>query len=150
MKPYVYVVCFCLLALIGLDSCSKSNDPVAASPVVGRWELNRGLLSSFPTSTTSNINGSAVDLYYISNYGSTIDVYADNTFNENYRQLFVDDVSGNWTFNSNTLTLNYDQGGADTYTYSKNKNIEELAITTPSNYTTASGAVGKIQLIYRK
>ena len=155
MKRYLYAVCFSIVALVGMNSCSKSNDPVAASPVVGRWELNRGLLSGFPTSTTSNVNGAALDLYYFESYGSTIDIYSDNTFNENYKSVTVDDASGTWDFSNNTLNLKYDAGSQDTYTYSKNKNIEELAASTPVSYTlptstTATAVVGKLQLIYRK
>ncbi|MVM40279.1 hypothetical protein GO730_25915 [Spirosoma sp. HMF3257] len=149
MKRYLYALCFFVVTLIGLSACSKSSDPVAVSPAVGRWELNRGILSSFPTSTTSNVNGAAIDLYYFESYASTIDIYSDNTFNENYRSVTVDDASGTWDFTNNTLTLKYDVGGTDTYTYSKTKNIEELATTTPVNYTLGT-AVGKVQVIYRK
>ena len=148
MKRYVYVLAF-IVSFMSLVACSK-NDPAPASPVVGRWELNRGLLSGFPTSTTANINGESIDLYYIASYGSIIDIFSDNTFNENSRQLFVDDAGGTWDFTSNTVTLKYDAGGQDAYTYSKNKNIEELTSTTPQNFTAASGAIGKIQFIYRK
>lgn len=153
MKPYVYAVFFSLIALIGLDSCSKSNDPVAASPVVGRWELNRGLASGFPASFSS-INGVPVDLYYLNSESSTLDVYSDNTFNENYRSAAVTDASGTWDFSNNTLNLKYDAGGQDAYTYSKNKNIEELTQVTPSSYnipiSSTATASGKIQWIYRK
>lgn len=149
MKRYVYSLCFFVAAIIGLNACSKSSDPAPTSPVVGRWDLNRGLLSSFPTSTTSNVNGAGIDLYYFESYASRIDIYSDNTFNENARQLSVDDATGTWDFTNNTLTLKYDVGGQDTYTYAKNKNIEELTSTTPVSYTLGS-AVGKIQPIYRK
>ncbi|GAB4030854.1 hypothetical protein [Spirosoma gilvum] len=150
MKRYVYhvYVLFLVVSFAGLVSCSKS-DPAPASPVVGRWELNRGLLSGFPTSATSNINGAGVDLYYLESYASTIDIYSDNTFNENYRQLQVVDASGTWDFSNNTLTLKYDAGGQDTYTYAKNKNIEELTISAPTPYTIGT-SVGKIQIVYRK
>ena len=148
MKRYVYVLAF-VVSFMSLVACSK-NDPAPASPVVGRWELNRGLLSGFPTSTTSNVNGAAVDLYLFESYASKIDVFSDNTFNENYStNLLVNDAGGTWGFTNNTLTLTYDVGGQDVYTYSKNKNIEELTITTPQNYTLGS-TVGKIQVIYRK
>ncbi|MBN8822966.1 MULTISPECIES: hypothetical protein [unclassified Spirosoma] len=150
MKRYVYhlyVVCL-VVSFVGLVSCSKS-DPAPASPVVGRWTLNKGVLSGFPTSATSNVNGAGIDLYYFESYGSTIDIFSDNTFNENYRSAVVDDATGTWDFSSNTLTLKYDAGGQDTYTYAKNKNIEELTITTPAPYTLGT-AVGKVQLVYRK
>jgi len=157
MKPYVYAVCFSILALIGLDSCSKSNDPVAVSPVVGRWELNRGLLSGFPASY-STVNGQSLDLYYFQSFGSTIDIYSDNTFNENYRQVGVTDAAGTWAFTNNQLSLTYDIGGTDTYAYTKNKNIEELMITAPSPYTltlpnSSTSTVdvpGRVQFVYRK
>ncbi|WP_080059405.1 hypothetical protein [Spirosoma aerolatum] len=150
MKRYVYhlYVLLLVVSFAGLVSCSKS-DPAPASPVVGRWELNRGVLSGFPTSATSNVNGAAIDLYYFESYGSTIDIFSDNTFNENYRSAVVDDATGTWALDNNTLTLTYDAGGQDTYTYSKTKNIEELTATAPVNYTLGT-AVGKVQVIYRK
>ncbi|GAB3740979.1 hypothetical protein GCM10028816_48900 [Spirosoma lituiforme] len=126
---------------------------MAASPVVGRWQLNRGVASSFPASLSS-INGVPLDLYYVNSEGSTIDVYSDNTFNENFRSGAVTDASGTWDFSNNTLNLKYDVGQSDVYTYSKNKNIEELTQVTPSNYSISISNTekvsGKMQLIYRK
>lgn len=152
MKRYLYPLCFFVVALIGLSACSKSNDPVAASPVVGRWELNRGIVSGFPASFS--INGAPLDLYYLQSEGSTLDVYSDNTFNENYRSAVVSDGAGTWDFTNNTLSLKYDSGTTDAYTYSKNKNIEELTLVAPFNLslpTSTTGTVqGKVQWIYRK
>ena len=152
MKRYVYVLCL-FVSLSGLISCSKNNDTTPASPVVGRWELNRGLASSFPASL-SGINGKAVDLYYLDNEGSTLDVFSDNTFNENYRNALVSDGAGTWDFTNNTLTLKYDAGQQDGYTYSKTKNIEELTLVKPISYSipisATASASGSIQWIYRK
>ncbi|GAB3941960.1 hypothetical protein GCM10028805_05950 [Spirosoma harenae] len=151
MKRYVYALCLAL-SFVGLISCSKNSDPAPSSPVVGRWELNRGILSAFPTS--ASVNGAAIDLYGIEGYGSTIDIYSDNTFNENYRSTVVADAGGTWDFSNNTLTLKYDGGSQDTYTYAKTKNIEELTATTLVNYTipvsASATSTGKIQVIYRK
>ncbi|GAB3034194.1 hypothetical protein [Spirosoma pulveris] len=151
MKHYVYVFCL-VVSFVGLTSCNKNSDPAPPPAVVGRWELNRGLLSGFPA--TANINGAALDLYYFESFGSTIDVYSDNTFNENYKSVTVDDAGGTWDFTNNTLTLKYDAGSQETYTYSKTKNIEELAASVPVSYTlpvsSTATAVGKVQLIYRK
>jgi hypothetical protein len=147
----MYVICL-VAAGFALNACSKNNDATPASPVVGRWELNRGLLSSYPTS--ASLNGSSLDLYYVESVGSTIDVFSDNTFNENYRNIFVDDGSGTWTFSNNTLTLKYDAGDQQTYTYAKNKNIEELSATQLIPYSvpvsSTASVSGQIQLVYRK
>ncbi|QIP12066.1 hypothetical protein G8759_05190 [Spirosoma aureum] len=151
MKRYVYLFCL-VISLAGLISCSKSSDPTPPPAAVGRWELNRGIASSFPASLS--INGAAIDLYYLNSEGSTLDVYADNTFNENYRQVGVSDGEGTWDFTNNTLTLKYNSGGQDAYTYAKTKNIEELTQVTPLTYTlptsSTSTASGKIQWVYRK
>ncbi|WP_077919437.1 lipocalin family protein [Spirosoma sp. 209] len=150
MKRSLYV--FCLLGLITLLNACKNDDPAPVSPIVGRWELSRGLLSGFPAS--SNINGAAIDLYYFESLGSTIDIYADNTFNTNYKNVTVDDAPGTWEFSNNSLTLKYDTGDQDVYTYSKNKNIEELTLTTPVSYTlpvsSTATVQGQITTIYRK
>lgn len=151
MKRYLYSLCF-LVALAGLNACSKSSDPAPTSPVIGRWELNRGVASSFPASLS--INGAAIDLYYLNSEGSTLDVFSDNTFNENYRNAGVSDAEGTWDFTNNTLNLKYNSGVQDAYNYTKNKNIEELAQVTPITYTlpvsSTATASGKIQWIYRK
>lgn len=151
MKHYLYVLCL-LVAIGGMSSCKKTEDPVAVSPVVGRWELNRGIASTFPASLS--INGAAIDLYYLGSEGATLDVYADNTFNENYRNVSVSDGDGTWDFTNNTLTLKYISGANDAYTYSKTKNIEELKQVTPLTYnipvSATAVAPGKIQWIYRK
>lgn len=150
MKRYVYVLCL-VISFAGLVSCSK-NDPAPPPAAVGRWELNRGLATGFPASLS--INGAALDLYYLNSEGSTLDIFSDNTFNENYRNGAVSDGTGTWEFNNNTLTLKYDSGVSDSYTYSKNKNIEELAQVTPIPYTfpvsSTSSVTGNIQWIYRK
>lgn len=151
MKRYVYVLCL-FVAFVGLVSCSK-NDATPASPVVGRWELNRGLASGFPASLSA-INGQAIDLYYLNSEGATLDVFSDNTFNENYRSALVVDGGGTWDFTNNTLTLTFDNGQKDAYTYSNTKNIEELTLVTPLNYTipvsTTATASGSIRWVYRK
>ncbi|GAB3777116.1 hypothetical protein GCM10028818_23770 [Spirosoma horti] len=109
-------------------------------------------MSGFPS--TVNANGKALDLSAVESYRSTIDVYTDNTFNENYKSILVNDAAGTWDFSNNTLNLKYDMGGQDTYTYSKNKNIEELAASAPISYTLTLSdtqtAVGQVQFIYRK
>lgn len=153
MKRYVYSLCFFVAAIIGLNACSKSSDPVAVSPVVGRWELNRGLASGFPSSL-SGINGQGLDLYYLNSEGSTLDIYSDNSFNENYRNAVVTDGTGTWDYTNNTLTLKYDLGSTDAYTYSKTKNIEELTEVKPISYSipisSTATATGGIQWVYRK
>ncbi|MBD2699734.1 lipocalin family protein [Spirosoma sp. BT702] len=151
MKRYVYVLCL-MASLWGLTSCNKTDTVTPVSPIVGRWELSRGLLSGFPAAT--NFNGAAIDLYYFESVGSTIDIYSDNTFNSTFKNVTVDDAAGTWTFDNNNLTLKYDSGDEEKYTYAKNKNIEELALTGPISYTlpvsATATAVGNVQLIYRK
>lgn len=151
MKLYVYV--FALLVVVGgLTSCSKSSNPAPASPVVGRWELNRGIANGFPASLS--INGSAVDLYYLDSEGSTLDIFSDNTFNENYRAALVGDFPGTWDYSSSTLNLKYNDGSQTSYTYSKTGNIEELKAVTPVSYSipisSSATASGTIQWVYRK
>ncbi|GAB4000983.1 hypothetical protein GCM10028807_55770 [Spirosoma daeguense] len=151
MKRYVYVLCL-LVSFWGLTSCNKTTDVAPVSPIVGRWELSRGLLSGFPAAT--NFNGAAIDLYYFESIGSTIDIYSDNTFNTTFKNVTVDDASGTWTYDNNNLTLKYDAGDEEKYTYTKNKNIEELALTPTVSYTlptsSSTTAAGQVQLIYRK
>ncbi|GAB2519590.1 lipocalin-like domain-containing protein [Spirosoma aerophilum] len=154
MKHYVYVLCL-VVALTGLSSCNKSNDPEPVSPVVGRWELNRGLLSGF-VSPYQNLNALGIDLYNydFGSYTSRIDIRSDKSFTDNYKSGgLVNDGTGTWDYTNSQLTLNYDDGTKDTYTYTLTKGVEEIAsaaqnITFPVSST--GTAPGKLQYVYRK
>ncbi|MBC7571517.1 MAG: hypothetical protein H7319_17575 [Spirosoma sp.] len=151
MKRLLYL--FALVAFVAtLNACSKTTEPAPVSPVVGRWILNRGLLSGF--TTAPNLNGRSIDLLYFENYAATIDLFADKTFNSNDKSVTVDDSPGTWDYTDPNLTLKYDSGTQETYTYAKNKNIEELTLTPAVSYTlpvsTTATAVGKLNFVYRK
>ncbi len=153
MKRLLYL--FAIVAFVAtLNACSKTEEPTPVSPVVGRWELNRGLLSGFPAA--SNLNGRSIDLLFFENYAATIDIYSDNTFNSNDKSVTVDDSPGTWVFSDNSLTLTYDTGipAPETYRYAKNKNIEELTLTPAVSYTlpvsTTAAAAGQLSFVYRK
>ncbi|WP_082111480.1 hypothetical protein [Spirosoma radiotolerans] len=154
MKHSVYMTCL-LIALTGLSSCNKSNDPEPVSPVVGRWELNRGLLSGFVAPYTS-LNGAGIDLYNYSfgSYSSRIDIRTDKSFLDNIKSDGgVGDAVGTWDYTNSQLTLSYDDGTKDTYTYTSSKGVEELTSVT-SNITfpvsNTSTAPAKLQYVYRK
>ena len=151
MKRLLYL--FAIVAFAAtLSACSKTSEPEPVSPVVGRWELNRGLLSGFPAS--SNLNGRSIDLLFFDNYAAKIDIYSDNTFNSNDKSVTVDDSPGTWVYSGTSLSLKYDSGTEETYTYAKNKNIEEITLTPAVSYTlpvsTTSVAAGKLSFVYRK
>lgn len=160
MKRYLYSLCF-IVALTGLSACSKNNDPAPAAPVVGRWELNRGLLSGFTAPYTS-INGVGLDLYnngLFDSYSSRIDVLSDKSFVDNIKSGgSVGDGFGTWEYTNSQLTLTYDGGGQYVYTYSSAKGIEELTstalekISLPVSSTASSStlASGNLQVVYRK
>ena len=154
MKRYIYVLCLAVSFSV-LTSCSKSSDPAPASPVVGRWELNRGLLSGFVAPYTS-LNSVGIDLYNydFGSYTSRVDIRSDQSFIDNYKSGGeVKDVYGTWDYTNSQLTLKYDDGTTDTYAYTSTKGVEELAstavaITFPVSST--STAPGKLQYVYRK
>ncbi|WP_461115618.1 hypothetical protein [Spirosoma jeollabukense] len=154
MKRYVYVLCLAV-AFAGLSSCSKNNDPEPVSPVVGRWELNRGLLSGFVAPNTA-LNGAGLDLYNydFGSYSSRIDIRTDKSFLENIKSDGgVGDATGTWDYTNTSLTLSYDNGDKETYTYTSNKGVEELTSTTATiNFPISSTATapGKLQYVYRK
>ncbi|MFD1140738.1 lipocalin family protein [Larkinella insperata] len=147
MKRLLYLISVVVFAA-GLASCNKDDDPTPPPVVVGRWDLNHVRTSGF---TSANLNNLTLDLYYLQFYSSRLDVYSDNTFVRNDRQEFaVGDFSGTWTYTNDKLTLKYDDGSADeVYTYTKNKNIEELS-SELVNFSLDSTNAGKAQLIYRK
>ncbi|WP_338874541.1 lipocalin family protein [Spirosoma sp. SC4-14] len=157
MKRYVYVLCLALLSAAGLSSCSKSSDPAPVSPVIGRWQLNKALLSGF-TAPNTNLNGLGLDLYnngIFQPYNSQIDIRADKSFLDNYKSGgLVDDVSGTWDFSNNLLTLKYDDGTTESLNYQQTGSLEELIstkiydITLPGDST--STVSGKFQYVYRK
>ena len=150
MKPLLYLISL-IIFTVGLSSCSKDDDTPAAPAVVGRWTLNRAVTSG---NTSSNANNLSIDLYYFAAYADQVDIYSDKTFNSSQRgNGLVQDFPGTWAFNSNVLTLNYNDGSpAETYNYSKNGNIEELTNATLIDFPIDSTGTGngKIQLVYRK
>ncbi|WP_266363825.1 hypothetical protein [Tellurirhabdus rosea] len=148
MKKLVYLLSL-VLVMAGLSSCDKDSDPTPPPAIVGRWELNRGLLSGF-AAPNQGLNGNAIDLYMLEGYGSRIDIFEDKTFNVNVRQTVVVDFQGTWEFANDKLTLTYDDGtDPEEYTYTKTGNIEELS-STVQNYALDSTTRGRIQVFYRK
>ncbi|MBC3783858.1 hypothetical protein [Spirosoma utsteinense] len=154
MKKLLYV--FCLgFSLISVQACKKDTVEPAAPVVVGRWEVNRGQLSGFIAPYT-NLNNAAIDLYYydFGSFASRLDIRADKSFTNNLRQGGeVVDAVGTWEYTSPTLTLNYDDGDDEDYTYTSAAGVEELAaeaqnITFPLSAT--SSASGQLRSIYRK
>ncbi len=154
MKRYIYLLCLSV-SLIGLSSCSKNNDPAPVSPVVGRWELNRGLLTGFVAPYT-DLNNVGLDLYNydFGSQSSRIDIRSDNSFTNNIKSDGeVVDANGTWEYTNTQLTLRYDNGQQGTYTYSSSRGIEELTSTaTKINFpvSSTSTAPGNLQSVYRK
>lgn len=154
MKKLLYV--FCLgFSLVSVQACKEDTVEPAAPVVVGRWDLNRGELSGFIAPYTG-LNNVGIDLYNydFGSYASRIDIRADKSFINNIRQNGeVADITGTWEYASPTLTLNYDDGDDETYTYTSAAGVEELAapsqaISFPVSST--STAPGQLQTIYRK
>ncbi|GAB3641852.1 hypothetical protein GCM10027423_24880 [Spirosoma arcticum] len=141
--------------MASLNACKKDSDPEPVSPVVGRWELNRGQLSGFVAPNTG-LNTLGIDLYNydFGSYASRIDIRTDKSFINNIRQDGqVADVKGTWDYASTTLTLKYTDGDSETFTYTLTDGVEELAapnqaITFPVSATAT--APGQLQIVYRK
>lgn len=154
MKDLFFGLCLGVM-LLGLNACKK-DDPTPVSPVVGRWEVDRGALSGFVGQYTS-ANGAGLDLYNydLGSFASRIDIRANNSFTNNIRsdgQVF--DANGTWAYTNNELTLTYDDSDTETYTYSSADGIEELtsppqSVTLPFSGT-ATPPVGQIRIVYRK
>lgn len=154
MKRFLYILCV-TVSLAGLHACKKGSDPEPVSPVVGRWELNRGQLSGFVAPYT-NLNNAGIDLYNydFGSYASRIDIRPDKSFINNIRQdREVVDAKGTWDYASTTLTLKYTDGDSETYIYTSADGVEELAapkqaLSFPVSATTT--APGQLQIVYRK
>ena len=154
MKKLLYVLCLSA-SMMGLNACTKKNDPAPAPAVVGRWELNRGKLSGFIAPYTA-LNSYGIDLYNydFGSYTSRIEIRVDKSFNNNLRSDgLVSDAVGTWDYTSPTLTLKYNDGDSETYTYTSVDGIEELAAPVQTiNFPVSSTATapGQLQIIYRK
>lgn len=154
MKKLFLGLCLAV-ALFGLDAC-KEKEPAPVSPVVGRWEVNRGALSGFVAPYTG-LNGGGLDLYYydFGSFASRLDIRADNSFTNNVRSDGgVADANGTWNYTNNQLTLTYDDSDTEEYTYSSADGIEELtsppqSVTLPFSGT-AAAPVGQLRIVYRK
>ncbi len=98
---------------ITVSSCNKDDDP-APPPVVGNWDLDRYEMSDLPAAF-SDFTGIGYDNNYFLYYtGSKLDIRADKTFQETYKNGgYVFDFDGTWEFTNNTLNLNYTDTDVD-------------------------------------
>ncbi|GAB4039982.1 hypothetical protein GCM10028774_43140 [Spirosoma jeollabukense] len=112
-------------------------------------------MSGFVAPNTA-LNGAGLDLYNydFGSYSSRIDIRTDKSFLENIKSDGgVGDATGTWDYTNTSLTLSYDNGDKETYTYTSNKGVEELTSTTATiNFPISSTATapGKLQYVYRK
>lgn len=141
MKRYVYVLCL-MVALIGLDSCKKNNDPVPDPPVVGTWKLDRvrttGFLAPYTANNTDN------DPSAVFGIQDAFTTKSDKTYAGTFRSTSVNDYKGNWELSSSTLTLKDDKGNTDTYTLDNTKTpIQLLGEINPTSTVLTNPATSK-------
>jgi|GEM_PF-1283350 len=139
-----------------VSSCKKDDDPAPPPPVVGKWNLDQVVLSGF-SGDFQPYNGTYEPSAFRFNYTSTLT--ADKKFTyRNSDGVTIDQGSGTWEYTGTTLTLNYDNGDTETYTYTNNQTSQQLAqepirgtFTLPNPKTeTPEPASGSLQFIYAK
>ncbi|UFH54765.1 lipocalin family protein [Spirosoma sp. KNUC1025] len=156
MKRYLYSLCF-VVALMGLNACSKSSDP-APDPLVGSWKLDRIRTSGIPAPfSTVYLNTDNDPTLF--NYQDSFTTKTDKTFTGTVRASGqVIDYNGNWESSGTTLTLKDSQGNSDSYTLDATKTPNQLlgavvaASDSLTNPTTQKDELVRynVQLIYVK
>jgi hypothetical protein len=163
MKKFSLLYLFALLTLVGFPSCNKDDDDPQPDPIQGRWILNRVILSDF-TGPYSGANGRSFSPSFIYrnsedfNFISTIiEIESDNKIvYRNDNGVAVDVRPGKWTFTNNNLSLQYNDGGTETYTYDNTTyELVGTAIATTLGYQASENdpvqnIPGKAQLIFIK
>jgi hypothetical protein len=136
-----------------VSSCDKKEEP-APPPVVGKWNLDQVILSGF-TGDFQPYNGTYEPSAFRFNYTHTLT--ADKKFTyRNSDGVTIEQGSGTWEYTGTTLTLNYENGDDETYTYDQAKQqLSQEAIQGTFNLPnpktdTPEPATGSIQLIYAK
>ncbi len=144
-----------------VSSCNKDDDP-APPPVVGRWNLDRVVMSNWAAPLTQ-VNGAALEPAVllelgILDYGFIqLDVRGgSNRFYRNARDgAFVDVTEGTWTLTNNELILKDDTGDEARYTYDPVRGIltgQPLNRTTTIQLadSTTRQVSGQVTLIFEK
>jgi hypothetical protein len=150
---------FLLLALVFafslvLSSCKKDNDP-APPPVIGKWNLDQILLSGFPSPYQSLNNRGIEPNVFGLNY--TFTVNADKKFTYRFSDgALISQGTGTWEYSGTNLTLNYEDGDSETYTYDQTKqqlSDSPSAVTLPlqnPNTGANENVRGQASSIYKK
>ncbi|MBD0254424.1 MAG: hypothetical protein ICV83_01795 [Cytophagales bacterium] len=156
MKKNPLLLLLLLVFAFAVSSCDKKEDP-APPPVVGRWNTDRIILSGFPA-PYQGLNGDfSPTLFSIE---SSLNLLADKKFTYRFSNgVRVTTGGGTWEYSGTSLTLNYDDGNQETYTYEQPRAGEQElkgtqeAVTLPvENPTTGADeeARGQAQFVYRK
>ena len=145
-----------------LSSCNKDDDP-APPAVVGRWGLDRVLMTNWTGNFGQQVNGSAMEPsllldFEILEYGYIqLDVReGSNRFYRNARNgAFVDVAEGAWTLTNNELVLRSDDGNEERYTYDPARRIlTGQPVNSSINLSFQDGTTlqsnGQVALIFEK
>ena len=155
MKRYVYLL-WLIVAIVGVDSCTKKNEPEPTPAVVGKWQLNRIRFSGYPAPFTTNNGDSPSSGFGID---GNLNIKADKTFTDTFNNgVRISDTNGNWEFTNNSLQLKYSDGSDDTYDLNTSLDPNQLVSSAISltdslrnPQTNAVQAVPfKIQFVYVK
>ena len=100
----------------GLNSCSKTSDPVPDPVVVGKWATDYILASGFVAPYTTSNGLKLNPLAYGIN--DNFDIKADKTFIVTDRSgVQIQTFPGTWEYVEPSLNLKYDNGSSETLTY---------------------------------
>ncbi len=131
-----------------VSSCNKDDDP-APPAIVGRWGLDRVLMTNWTGNFGQQVNNSTMEPsllldFDIIEYGYIqLDVRnGNNRFYRNARNgAFVDVVEGTWTLTNNELVLKADDATEERYTFDPTRNIlTGQPVNSSVNLTLQGGA----------
>jgi hypothetical protein len=143
-----------------LSSCNKDDDP-APPAVVGRWTLDRVLMTNWTGNFGQQVNGTSMEPSLLLDFGIIdygfieLDVRAGN--NRFYRSArdgaFVDVVEGTWTLTNNELLLRADDATEERYTYDPVRRIlTGQPVSSSVNLTFQDGSTlqgnGQVALVF--
>jgi hypothetical protein len=162
MKKNPLLLLLLIAFAFAVSSCNKDDDP-APSPVVGRWNLDRVLMTNWTGGFGQQVNNSTLEPSVLLdlqafNYGFIqLDVRdGNNRFYRNARDgAFVDVTEGTWTLTNNELLLKADDATEERYTYDPARRIltgqaTNSSINLPLQDGTRLQSSGQLTLIFEK
>jgi hypothetical protein len=153
MRKVRLLYLFALSLLMITSACRRDNDPEPPNPMIGRWDLDRIVLSNLPAEYQSSNRSYTPSVFGFER--DRFDFKTDNSFTRDIRSGVIVTAEGSWTLNTEQtrLTLRYDDGDEEEYTLNNEKTELSYGENVNINLGTAEeprSVPGRVTFVYIK